>query len=88
MKFSNLIKGKATQSVGAEISKPTLDNNYYVRRNGLDFTIHKAVGGYVIEAKFYDPQTDMSRNGIYVIPEDKDIGEEISKILTIECLKL
>lgn len=59
--------------------------------SSIRFTIYKATGGYVLEyisrtrgaANTYD---DDSVSNLYLIPEDADIGKEISKIVTFELL--
>ena len=58
-----------------------------LRSNGLDFTIYMASGGYVIEYHSYDFKKDESINRIHVIPEGDDVGESISKIITLELLR-
>jgi len=58
-----------------------------IHQNGIRFTVHKATGGFVIETQTYDERTDRSKNGLYVITSDKDIGVEIGKIITLEALK-
>lgn len=54
---------------------------------GMNFTIHKASGGLVVNVHFYDNVRDRSESNLYVIPEDEQIGENLSKILTMENLK-
>lgn len=53
----------------------------------INFTVHKATGGFVIETRLYDERKDRNQNSLYVITSDKDLGEEISKIITLEALK-
>jgi len=60
---------------------------------GLDspairFKMYKASGGTIIETQTYDERKDRHINGLYVITNDKNIGEEINKILTMESLKV
>ena len=54
---------------------------------GMRFEVHKASGGFVIETRFYDRKSDMHHNKIYVITEDKDLGTEIGKIITMESMR-
>jgi hypothetical protein len=49
--------------------------------------VYKANGGVVVETKRYDMRKDEDRNSLYVITEDKDLGEEIGKIITMENLR-
>jgi hypothetical protein len=54
---------------------------------GFRLQVYKANGGIVVEARTYDRRNDEDRNSLYVITEDKDLGEEIAKIITMENLK-
>ena len=67
-------------------SLPTTQHR--LNRDGMRFQIHRAVGGYVVE--YYDhtkqPGFDYT-NQLQVIPEDADLGQEISKIIMMETLK-
>lgn len=75
------------------------DNSMYsnrpvkVRDNSLDsdgfnLKVFKANGGTIIETHSYNRRKDESSNGLYVITDDKDLGNEIGKIITMEGLKL
>ena len=55
---------------------------------GIRFTVYKASGGTIIETNFYDRQKDRNNNGLHVITDDKDIGKELGKIITMETLKV
>ncbi len=55
--------------------------------NSLNFKIYKASGGTVLETVSYDRKTDRHNNSLYVITDDKDLGKEIGKIITLESLK-
>ena len=55
--------------------------------NGIRFNIHKAHGGFVVETRAYDERNDRNTNKMYVITEDKDLGEELGKIITMESLR-
>lgn len=60
---------------------PSLDSN------GFRLQVYKANGGVVVETRNYDHRRDENRNSLYVVTEDKDLGEEIGKIITMENLK-
>jgi len=58
----------------------------------INFQIYPANGGHVVEV--YAPEfsssltiNTMPNRSLYIIPSDKDIGNEISKIITLEMLK-
>jgi hypothetical protein len=56
--------------------------------NGFRLQVWKASGGIVVETNMYDERKDRHSQGLHVITEDKDLGTEISKIITYENLKL
>lgn len=65
------------QSVGDSLDSPA-----------VRFKMFKASGGTIIETTTYDSHKDRTINGLYVVTNDKDIGSEIGKILTLESLKV
>ena len=55
--------------------------------NGMNFTVYRANGGHVIETRKYDRKRDENNNSLHIITDDKDLGEEIGKIITFENLR-
>jgi len=55
--------------------------------HGMNFSIHKANGGYIVQYSQYDRRTDRSDNKLHIITDDKDLGEELGKIITLESLR-
>ena len=53
----------------------------------LNFKIYNAVGGKVVEFRQYDRKTDRSNCQTYIITNDQDFGNSISKIATLEMMK-
>jgi len=53
----------------------------------LNFRVFSAVGGQVVEFRRYDRKTDRSDTSTYIIHNDNDFGEKISKIANLELLK-
>ena len=53
----------------------------------MRFTLTKANGGFIVSTRRYDNRTDRSTGDNYIITDDVDLGEEISKIITMEALK-
>ena len=49
--------------------------------------VYGASGGTIIETTKYDRKSDENRHSLYVVTEDKDLGEELGKIITIESLR-
>jgi hypothetical protein len=58
-----------------------------LQSEGMRFQLYRASGGYVIETTQYDNRTDRRINKMYVITEDKDLGAELGKIVTMEALR-
>lgn len=56
--------------------------------NGMNFKIYKASGGVIVETHMYDRKTDRANSGLYIVTDDKDLGQEISKIITMESLRV
>jgi hypothetical protein len=75
-----------TKSHGGEI-RPTVLREATIESKGLNFTVYRANGGYVIENRSYDRKLDRSCSSLHIITDDKDLGEEIGKIITFEQLR-
>lgn len=54
---------------------------------GLNFTIYKANGGYVVEYRQYNSRDETSYNKLHIITEGQDLGNEIGKIISFESLR-
>ena len=53
----------------------------------LTFRIYSATNGKILEFRHYDRKNDRSDTSTYIIEKDKDIGEFVSKCLSLEMLK-
>ena len=58
-----------------------------ISKEGMNFTIHPAAGGYILEYRVYDRKNDRNDNKLHIINEDQDLGESIGKIITLEILR-
>lgn len=63
------------------------DRDHSIQSAGFNLKVYKASGGTVIETSAYDRRSDRHQTGLYVVTDDKDLGSEISKIITMENLK-
>ena len=54
---------------------------------GMNFTIHTANGGYVLEYSTYNDKTDRHDNALHIINSDTDLGQGIAHIITLEMLR-
>ncbi len=62
-------------------------NGIDLSSNSFRLSIYGASGGTIIETTKYDRKTDENRHSLYVVTEDKDLGEELAKIITMEQLR-
>jgi hypothetical protein len=69
-------RGRALISRGSQ-----LDNR------GMNFTIHMANGGYVLEYSSYNDKTDRHDNTLHIINSDTDLGQGIAHVITLEMLR-
>jgi hypothetical protein len=69
------------------ISSNQLSTNRIDSSTGFNLRVYKASGGTVIETSVYDRHKDRHHNGLYVITDDKDLGDELNKIITMENLR-
>ena len=58
-----------------------------IQSQGFRLNIYGASGGTIVETTKYDQKKDENRHSLYVVTEDKDLGEELSKIITMEQLR-
>jgi hypothetical protein len=58
-----------------------------LQSNSFRLNIYGASGGTIIETAKYDRKSDENRHSLHVVTEDKDLGEELSKIITMEQLR-
>jgi hypothetical protein len=96
--FYKWLRGKIRQA-DVELADPTSEIPYshkmnaiagsrYIESNStMNFTISKANGGYVVSYHVYDKKTDRSDQRLHIITDDKDLGEELGKIISFETLR-
>lgn len=53
----------------------------------LRIHIYKASGGFVVETRKYDRRKDENNVSMNIITDDKDLGEELGRIITMETLR-
>jgi hypothetical protein len=63
------------------------DSGPNIQSQGFRLNVYGASGGTIVETTKYDRKHDENRNSLHVITEDKDLGEELSKIITMEQLR-
>ena len=80
-RLKNALQGRHTAGVIVSNNSPST--------HSINFQIYPATGGYVAEINFYDEKSDSNVRSLHVIPNTdlSDLGEHISKIITLEMLK-
>ena len=63
------------------------DEGPNIQSQGFRMNIYGASGGTIIETTKYDRKNDDNRHSLHVITDDKDLGEELGKIITMESLR-
>jgi len=63
------------------------DEAEFNRAQAMRFTIHPAQGGYIIELRVWNAKFDRYDQQLHLIPDDSDMSESISKIITLELLR-
>lgn len=58
-----------------------------IQSQGFRLNVYSASGGTIVETTKYDRKNDDHRHGLHVVTDDKDLGEELSKIITMESLR-
>ena len=55
--------------------------------NGIGFTVYPASGGYILEFKTYDINSDRWNTNLHVVPDGEDFSKAIAETVTLECLR-
>jgi hypothetical protein len=58
-----------------------------IQSQGFRLNVYSASGGTIIETTKYDRQKDDHRHSLHVVTDDKELGDEIAKIITMESLR-
>ena len=69
------------QSISIDETRPDLHSQ------GFRLNVYNASGGTIVETTKYDRKSDENRHSLHVVTADKDLGEELSKIITMEQLR-
>jgi hypothetical protein len=64
-----------------------LESNRLDSQDPLRFSIYRANGGTIIETRTWSSKNDENNYRLHVITDDKDLGQEIAKIITMEGLR-
>jgi hypothetical protein len=59
-----------------------------IQSSGMNFSLYKAVGGHILEARSYDQRTDRHIGTLYMIQEDDDFAKQVAQAIMLEQMKL
>lgn len=79
--FNQLKVGLATAKSSSE------DNHIHLNQSAMNFRLYPATGGHIVEYSYYNENTDRNTQALHLIPSDADLGDALSKIMTLEALK-
>ena len=77
----------SSQTEGSKLIRAVEVDDTRLNSHGMNFTVYRASGGHVIEHRVYDRKQDRNNTSLHVITDDKDLGQEIGKIITFESLR-
>jgi len=58
-----------------------------IQSQGFRLNVYTASGGTIVETTKYDRQKDDHKHSLHVVTDEKDLGEELAKIITMESLR-
>ena len=58
-----------------------------IQSQGFRLNVYSASGGTIVETTKYDNKKDEHRHSLHVVTDDKELGEELAKIITMESLR-
>ena len=77
----------ASRYLTTQAGSKRANTNESLRTRGMNFSIHPASGGHVLEYNSYNNKTDEYENTLHLIPSDNDLGQSIGHAITLEMLK-
>jgi len=84
-RFRNWLMNEDEPEYGNAIAVDSEGPN--IQSQGFRLNVYSAGGGTIIETTKYDRQKDDHRHSLHVVTDDKDLGEELAKIITMESLR-
>jgi hypothetical protein len=78
--------GQFSPGTGIKVASG-LNRADFNRDKSMNFTLHPAIGGFILELSHYDASTDRYSQRLHIINDSDDMGDAISKILTLELLR-
>lgn len=71
-----------------EIGRIALDPGHSLDSSeSLRFSVYRASGGLIVETRKYDHRKDQHHNQLHIVTDEKNLGSELAKIITMEALR-
>jgi hypothetical protein len=81
---SGLAKQKSTAILGyGEQTSSRLSD----QSGTVNFSVHPATGGYVVETSYYNESTDRHERQLYIITSQEDFSNELGKAVFMSMLR-
>ena len=81
-------RGPKNFKMNVGLAKSTQDENHvHLNQSAMNFRLYPATGGHIVEYSYYNENTDRNTQALHLIPSDADLGDALSKIMTLEALK-
>jgi hypothetical protein len=72
----------------ADSSTVVIKVNFDVDVEPVRLNIYRADGGIIIESKIYDSANNQYNSRLHIVNHDQDLGSALSKIITMETLRV
>ena len=83
-----VIRNWLQQEEPIQLRETVVSSRDHLRNEGLNFTLHRAVGGHIFESRKYNEKTDRHENTLYMIHEDQDFAKQVAQAIMLEQMKL
>lgn len=78
-----------SQNIEGKIGRPepiAERDNFHNPRKSLNFFVYYANGGMIVEIRTFDKKREEWDNQLYIVTEDQDLSEFLSRIITVQML--
>jgi hypothetical protein len=83
-----IIRNWLQQEEPIMLKETVVSSRDHLRNEGLNFTLHRAVGGHIFESRKYNEKTDRHENTLYMIHEDQDFAKQVAQAIMLEQMKI
>lgn len=87
--FNNLFRKRGRSllgSLGYSQTIQTKQEDHRLHCDPLKLNIYQANGGTIVETRMYDDTKDRNHTRLYIITDEEDMGNAISRIIMMEKL--